>query len=272
MINARLGGKSLTVGFMVPRSRSCTRRGTGERASGCLVVTCSSICGSRGRGMGVRCGNVRGRFHCFCPSLGGRGDDGCCITGTSGGHGNGLGTAFVVHVTRICLVTTRTSVCVGNNTGTVKCVGGMHTHTKTGTLANATAIHAILSREKHRLYNRCYEFCSLGHANVFGDSGCLRRARPSLTRFFGPGCTLQPVSAAFATAVSGNTRCRGPKCWWVGAFVMRWLSYLCLWENGAVFFRSVKLMITCQFIAACCGCCSRVSCVLFVLVYVRMFM
>lgn len=133
--------------------------------------------------------------------------------GLNGGHLNGLGTAFVVHAPRIFLVTTRTSVCIGNKTGTVRCVGVIHRHTNTGPLSKMTAIRAMLSRHTHRLYKRCIHFCSLGHANGLADT-CLGRAGPSINRcFVRNGRRIEPFPRSFLRGLRRNKNCcRGPKC------------------------------------------------------------
>lgn len=89
------------------------------------------------------------------------------IASTISAIGPRSGSLYVLHLSRICLGTTRTTFGVNGARGTLACLGTVIAHTgPTGSMASTSLdLRHVLGREHGRLMNRNRTFFSCVHGN-----------------------------------------------------------------------------------------------------------
>lgn len=166
------------------------------------------------------------------------------------GNGATMGGVHMVHLSSVCLVTTRTTLggSSTSRTDTGGCLGTVVGHTVPSTSSIATARTLILGREHGRLIVRNRHFCSVVHLKV-------AMAHGNKCRFLGGASLVSPdCRSCHAVLTVPRSRVsmgpgvgRGRKCFWrSGVRVEGELLFLC----GDLF----------SFIAVVCGCLRVLRC------------
>lgn len=136
-----------------------------------------------------------------------------------------LGGLPLLHLSRICLDTTRTTTGLKKRrSGTTGCLGRVirETGPRTGTVSRtSTAMREVVLREEGRVVNRkrhCFSTLHGGRAVIHCGSRNSGKCRCSLvgrSRDFSHACfeTVLPVPISRAGIGPGLETRRGPKCW-----------------------------------------------------------